>query len=313
MTSVASSPLEVIEWILYVLAIVLAVYSIWEFIPKGARWGKGLAFSGALATLYLMFFLTSIHVGELRDTTNGLKTKVETLTKCKELASLDEAGTKQSRVLAALAHESIDRFVSLGRDGLAELTADEGREFLARFIQQVLDPSMKGVEIIAVSIDLTEFDAQTSTLNSYTAALAAARSRGITVRRAYLLPHERFEQAREELARVTSAPEFSRDSIERCLNNGLQRIADHYRQNLECVLVDATTFSDAERGDLDTLVIKQGEKTILAAQRVRTGQIRIMLTHDFEVARSDCERVFGVVNRYVIPSARVLEGHGSLQ
>jgi hypothetical protein len=106
---------SLVELVLYGVAIVLAVVAVWELFPKEYRWRRGAAFAGALLTLYLTFFMTSLRI-------EGLRKEVDVIAVDAQLKALAVAKTPSGSAAYAAIKKSVSRLSSLYTTHRADLT-----------------------------------------------------------------------------------------------------------------------------------------------------------------------------------------------
>lgn len=266
------------EGILYFLAIVLASYAVWEKLPEGKSAARNLAFAGALLTLFLTFFLTSLAIDEMGKEIKGLKDRIDLND---EMARLAGATDAPGRAAFETVKGLLEQFSKLPRD--ITLSNGEGIDLISKILQHEskLDHP-EDLHIIAISIDPKEFDnLAASSSDAYEGGIRKIAEHG-KVERIYVLSEKKWldaEQQKFSSSHPWEIPQQLQDI-------GLGPIGQHQKAGVHCFLIKENVMPGGNKSDYDLIVMwrtlqnKPEPQFVFGANRRSNGKIDIHFGND---------------------------------
>ena len=266
------------EGILYFLAIVLASYAAWEKLPEGKSAARNLAFAGALFTLFLTFFLTSLAIVEMGQEIKGLKDRIHLNDEMARLAGATDApGEAAYDTVTGL----LEQFSKLPRD--ITLSNGEGIDLISKILQHESElEHPEELQIIAISIDPKEFDnLAASSSDAYEEGIRAVAKKG-NVERIYVLSDEKWpdvEQKQFPSSHPWEIPQQLQDI-------GLGPIGQHQKAGVHCFLARENVLPGVNKSDYDLIVMwrtlqnKPDPQFVFGANRRSNGKIDIHFGND---------------------------------
>lgn len=262
---------------LYVLAIVLGTYAVWERFPRDYAMLKRLAFALALLTLFLTFSQTAVKIEEIEK-------DLHVLVADSRLKRLAEKQDLPSTVAFELAGEAIERLADLCDGQKKELNEWEAFEFLTGLMKKEAESHPKDLEVIAVSLDLAEFDEDApACVCDYEKVLfdIALHGRG-HVEVTYVLDQSQWQALQLRKGWLSSEGQDKPWLVPDTLNElGLNVIARHQDNRLVCYVVPPEAVPKVNRADYDLIVMfrkktdSEREAIFIANKRGR-GRIDIL-------------------------------------
>jgi hypothetical protein len=259
-----------VEITLYLLAIVLATYGLWERFPK-AHPGQQLALAAALLTLFLTFFLTSIRIDQTKEEIISLRQDINATMLDERLRALKNAKDPVDNVLYDLLDRSSAALMAI-HSGEGNLYEDEGIQFIAKAIEAELDQDPTSLQILAISVDSGEFD-RSAVFSGYEDALTAAVEKKATVKRAYVLPNETWSKAMRDRAWLSSEPWLIAEKLSELKLDAVRR---HYTNGIQCILVPQSILAKANSRDYDLILVSRASAVIFAANRVGENELHVV-------------------------------------
>src|ERR1700733_4391825 len=265
------------EGILYFLAIVLASYAVWEKLPEGKSTARNLAFAGALLTLFLTFFLTSLAVDEMAKDIADLRNRIKVND---QMAALARETSSPGKAAYSMVTDLLRQFSRLpGETGEITLNNWEGIDLLSRILTKESESHPEELRIIAISIDSGEFEKPAASSSyEYEKAISTVADHG-QVERIYLLGEKEWQDVKQHTSWFTSPNSW--EIPQHLREIGLGPIGEHQRERVRCYLASQSTLPQGNKSDYDLIVMwrtlqNKTEQFVFGANRRSDGNISIV-------------------------------------
>lgn len=261
-----------VEIALYLLAIVLASYALWERFPSGTHAAQKLALAGALLTLFLTYFETSLRIDEIKDAIDALHKEVNASTQDLKLRTLKDATDPAGESLFELLTQESKNLWLLRENGDTTLSEDEGVQLIGKIVEKLaLKGGADGLQISAISINPEEFK-ETPIIKGYEEALEKAVGKMGKVERIYVLPDEAWQKVPPTWSQQETKPWAIEEGL-RAMD--LSAVASHYTHGIQCILAPPLR-GIKNPTEYDLILVTKESNVILGANRVTEGQLRVV-------------------------------------
>jgi hypothetical protein len=256
---------------LYLLAIVLASYALWERFPAETHPPQKLALAGALLTLFLTFFVTSLRIDDIKDVTDKLNPEIRASPQEKRLRALKDAPDPVARAALDLLDQERDSILPLHENGSAILNEDEGVRLIGLIVERLArTDDAKSLKISAISTNPNEF--KDSPIKGYEQSLEKAAEKMSEVQRIYVLSDDAFIKTQAWFERETK-PLNIYDWIQN--EPELRPVVSHYLNGIRFLLAPRSALG-AKPLESDLILVTREQNVILGANRINDAQLQIV-------------------------------------